>query len=61
MAQKADTESFQEGNVVGELSEAISLWMPFLFESHTIISDGCSDLLITQGESVPQSQLERGG
>lgn len=30
MAQKADSESFQEVNVVGELSEAISLWMLFL-------------------------------
>lgn len=60
MAQKADTESFQEGNVVGELSEAISLWMPFLFESHTIISDGCSDLLIIQGESLSRRESQLG-
>lgn len=45
--------------MVGELSEAISLWMLFLFESHTIISDG-SDLLITQGESLSCRESQPG-
>lgn len=36
--------------------------MDAVFESHTIISDGCFDLLITQGESLSRRvNSERGG
>lgn len=31
-----------------------------LFESHTVISDGCFDLLITLGESLPRRESQLG-
>lgn len=52
---KADTESFQEENVLRGhgLVDAD-------FESHAIISDSCFDLLITQGESLSHRESQLG-